>query len=724
MITANDDWSAVPGIIGYLGDDAATTAPDIDPRTILMSFATQDVIANQANPDTLPNGGVAEFDGIPNPVVALQGSGSADYPHLVIYLNTTGKSNILVSYNARDVDGQTADAVQQINTQYRVGGTGNYSNVEGGYIADASAAGATLSTPVNVTLPADADNRALVEVRIMTTNATGSDEWIGIDDINISAGDGTATPTPTVTPTPTPTVTPTPTPTVTPTVTSTPAPPAAPGVVINEIYGGGGNSGATFNQDYVELYNNSSANVDISGYSLQYASATGATATSFAVCNISSTDTIIEPGTYFLIAIGPVSATVGVAIPAANAVCPTSINLSGTAGKLALVNSGAQLNAATCPPTGATIVDFVGYGATASCSETAPAPAPSSTTSIQRTPIGTDTNNNAANFTAGVPSPTRAASGSAPTRQKANVDFNGDGRSDFVLTRNVNSLKNWLVNLNNATNDAFGAQWGIASDIETPADYDGDGKTDIAVWRSGAPDRAAFYILNSSNNTVQIELFGQAGDDPKVVADYDGDGKADVAVYRRSASGQGFFYYRATQNNPNRNITFIPYGTGSLVRPNAGDYDGDGRADFCLHIHTGNGQGQFVVMSSANLGRIEYINWGLVTDQLAPGDYDGDGSSDFAVVRNNGGQLTWYILNRSGTTSFVNWGLSSDTITPGDYDGDGKQDTAVWRPATDTTASTFYARRSSSFSLLSYSYGSPTDYPAANWYVHLGFPTF
>jgi len=542
-----------------------------------------------------------------------------------------------------------------------------------------------------------------------------------------TGGTPTPTPTPTVSPTATATPTATPTPTVTPTATPTPmATPAAPGIVINEIYGGGGNTGATYNQDYVELYNNSSANIDITNYSLQYASATGATAMSFAVCNISSTDTIIEPGTYFLIALAQVNIASGVPIPNPNAACPTAINLSGSAGKLALVSNGAQLNATTCPPTGATIVDFVGYGATATCAETAPAPAPGNTTSIQRTPVGTDTNNNAADFTAGATSPTRAATGSVPMLQKANVDFNGDGRSDFVLTRNVNSLKNWLINLNNANNDALGAQWGVASDIETPADYDGDGKTDIAVWRPAASNQAAFYILNSSTNTVQIELFGQTGDDPKVVADYDGDGKADAAVYRPSASGQGFFYYRGTLNNPNRNITFIPYGTGASVRPNVGDYDGDGRADFCLHVNSGGGaRGQFVVMSSANYGRIDYIDWGLVTDQLAPGDYDGDGKSDFAVVRNNSGQLTWYILHRSGSASFVNWGLSTDTITPGDYDDDGKQDTAVWRPGSGgTNTSAFYARRSSNFSLLSYSYGSPTDYPAANWYVHRGLVLF
>ncbi|MEO6334406.1 MAG: hypothetical protein ABIO91_05415, partial [Pyrinomonadaceae bacterium] len=171
LITVDDNWSGVPGIIGYRGDDLSTVI-DVDLRTVLAdgSATPVDVNANRSDPDTFATGGIAEFDGIPNPVVAFQGSATADIPHLVLYLNTTGQSNIQVSYNARDIDNGTGiDSVQQINTQFRVGGTGSYSNVTGGYIADASGPGAaTLVTPVNVTLPAAANNQALVEVRIMT----------------------------------------------------------------------------------------------------------------------------------------------------------------------------------------------------------------------------------------------------------------------------------------------------------------------------------------------------------------------------------------------------------------------------------------------------------------------------------------------------------------------------------------------------------------------------
>lgn len=188
LITANDDWSAVPGIQGFLGDYNTGGSPtNVDPRTLLQDMLTIDVIANQTNPDTLTSGGVAEFDTIPNPVVALNGSGTADAPSIVLYVNTTGQSNIRLTCNLRDIDASADNSAQQINVQYRVGSTGDFSNVPGGYLADVSAGPSlTLTTPLAVTLPPQANNKPEVQIRIMTTNAGGSDEWIGIDDISVT----------------------------------------------------------------------------------------------------------------------------------------------------------------------------------------------------------------------------------------------------------------------------------------------------------------------------------------------------------------------------------------------------------------------------------------------------------------------------------------------------------------------------------------------------------
>ncbi|HRI60599.1 MAG TPA: SprB repeat-containing protein, partial [Saprospiraceae bacterium] len=188
LITADDDWSGVPGIIGFRGDNI-TGGTGVDPQTLLADDnpGVVDVIANQTNPNTNATGGVAEFQ-IANPVVAMQGSGTADAPYLLIGINTSCLSNITIAYNVRDIDGSTDNAVQQVALQYRVGSTGSFTNVPAAYIADATTGPsmATQVTAINVTLPANASNQPAVYLRIMTTNAVGNDEWVGIDDISIS----------------------------------------------------------------------------------------------------------------------------------------------------------------------------------------------------------------------------------------------------------------------------------------------------------------------------------------------------------------------------------------------------------------------------------------------------------------------------------------------------------------------------------------------------------
>lgn len=191
LIDTNDDWSRVPSIVGYRGD-GLTTGTGTDPRTITTSGTpVVDVNANQTNPNTYTTGGVTEFD-IANPVVALQGSGTAAAPYLALYLNATGRQNITLSFNLRDIDGSTDNAVQPIAVQYRLNDTSAWVNVPGGYVADATSGPslATLVTAVSVTLPDDANNAATLQVRIMTTNAVGNDEWVGIDDIVVTTTGG------------------------------------------------------------------------------------------------------------------------------------------------------------------------------------------------------------------------------------------------------------------------------------------------------------------------------------------------------------------------------------------------------------------------------------------------------------------------------------------------------------------------------------------------------
>ena len=186
LINANDDWFGFPGIIGYRGDDL-TTVTGTDPRTVTAESMVVDVNANQTAPNTYATGGVTEF-ALADPVVALTGSNTADAPYIQIHLDTTGTTGISIQYNLRDLDGSTDNAIQPIALQYRVGSTGAFADIPAAYVADATdgPSSATLVTAVSATLPAAAENQSQVQVRIITTNAAGNDEWVGIDDISIS----------------------------------------------------------------------------------------------------------------------------------------------------------------------------------------------------------------------------------------------------------------------------------------------------------------------------------------------------------------------------------------------------------------------------------------------------------------------------------------------------------------------------------------------------------
>ena len=193
-ISANDNWSGVPYILGYLGDiDPAGAVTGVDPRTLTGANIGQvDVIANQTAPNTQTSGGVAEFE-IADPTIALQGSGTADAPSLVLFLDASGRQDIHLTATLRDVDGSADDAAQQVNVQYRTDPNGTWTNVPGGYFADVTTGGsATQVTQLDVILPAGANNAPLLQVRIMTTNAGGSDEWVGIDNIAVSSSQGPA----------------------------------------------------------------------------------------------------------------------------------------------------------------------------------------------------------------------------------------------------------------------------------------------------------------------------------------------------------------------------------------------------------------------------------------------------------------------------------------------------------------------------------------------------
>jgi hypothetical protein len=266
-------------------------------------------------------------------------------------------------------------------------------------------------------------------------------------------------------------------------------------------------------------------------------------------------------------------------------------------------------------------------------------------------------------------------------------DFDGDRKTDLAVFRPAFGDWEFISSQNGSLN---AAHWGTNGDKIVPGDYDGDGRTDFAVWR---PSTGVWWINQSSGGAV-VAQFGTNGDIP-VPGDYDADGRTDIAVWRPS---NGVWYIaRSTLG-----LSIFQWGING-DKPFSGDFDGDGKADAVIW-RPSNGV-WYVIQSSSSIPVI--AQWGLNGDKPVFGDFTGDGKSDFGIYRPSNGY--WYILNNNGTLhSILKFGISEDNPVPGDYDGDGKTDIAVFRPGSNL----WYVIFSSDSSLGVWQYGLNGDTPA------------
>ena len=244
----------------------------------------------------------------------------------------------------------------------------------------------------------------------------------------------------------------------------------------------------------------------------------------------------------------------------------------------------------------------------------------------------------------------------------AKLDFDGDGRTDFVAVQNNSGTMLWQIyqSSNGYKTQNFGD---FNQDILVPNDFDGDGRADFAVWRGGA--QGYFYVLRSSTNTFQETAFGATGDNPLVAQDYNGDGRTDFAVTREQ-NGK-LIWYILDSPAGFRTVEFGASGD----KPTRGDFDGDGKGDLAVYRN-----GIWYIQQSS-LG-LKTVSFGASDDKVVAGDYDGDRKTDIAVWRPSNG--VWYYLKSSeGNFQSFAFGQTGDLPTPGDYDGDGKTDFGVWR---------------------------------------------
>ena len=282
------------------------------------------------------------------------------------------------------------------------------------------------------------------------------------------------------------------------------------------------------------------------------------------------------------------------------------------------------------------------------------------------------------------------------TSRRSPFDFDGDGKTDIGIFRPVGAFSEWWIN-RSGNGQTFALQFGASTDKIAPADYTGDGKADIAFFR---PASGEWYVLRSEDFSFFALPFGANGDVP-VPADYDADGKADFAVFRSSNST---WYISQSSGAPTRIEQFGAAGDQPVVA----DYDGDGKADIGIFRPAATGAEWWINRSTAGVLALQF---GASTDKPAQGDYTGDGKTDIAIWRPASGE--WLIV-RSEDLSFYGFpfGANGDVIAPGDYDGDGKFDPTVFRPA---SATWFIARTTAGTHIVQF--GANGDKPLPNAFV-------
>jgi subtilisin-like proprotein convertase family protein len=245
-----------------------------------------------------------------------------------------------------------------------------------------------------------------------------------------------------------------------------------------------------------------------------------------------------------------------------------------------------------------------------------------------------------------------------------NVDFDGNGATDIAIYRPATGT--W------SAQGQGSVVWGIPGDIPVPGDYDGNHVTDRAVYR---PSNGTWYIQGGA--TVQ---WGAPGDIP-VPGDYDGNGTTDIAVFRPSA-GVWFVKDQFT----------VQFGAPGDV-PVQADYSGDGITDVA------------VFRPSAAVWFVKdqiTLVWGVPGDIPVTGDFNGDHLADIAVYRPSTGA---WLINGQAAVAF---GQPGDIPVPGDYNADGITDIAVLRPSNVT----WFVRNGATVV-----WGTPGDIPASPTYV-------
>ena len=257
------------------------------------------------------------------------------------------------------------------------------------------------------------------------------------------------------------------------------------------------------------------------------------------------------------------------------------------------------------------------------------------------------------------------------------LDYNFDGRAEFAVYRPNNAGPGLWLFLKSHTMQAGGEyqfdsrEFGAPGDIPAPGDYDGDSVQDLAVFRPATGEwiTRQIYLNNcAATECAETIQFGVSGDIP-APGDFDGDGRTDRAVFRPSG---GDWYILLSTGGYNA----FHFGQNG-DKPVTGDYDGDGKSDVAV-IRRENGKIFWYLVQSSNNQFITF-QFGNSEDKTAIADYNGDGKTEIAVWRPSNG--TFYVLANYTDFSYFQFGTSGDVPEPADFDGDRKADFVVFRPS-------------------------------------------
>jgi hypothetical protein len=279
--------------------------------------------------------------------------------------------------------------------------------------------------------------------------------------------------------------------------------------------------------------------------------------------------------------------------------------------------------------------------------------------------------------------------------QSVDYDFDGDGRSDLAIYRPA--LGEWWY-LRSSDNGNGAVQFGTATDFPVAADFTGDGVSDVAFFRRATGE---WFVLRSEDSSFYAFPFGTS-QDIALAGDFDGDGRADPAVYRANT---GTWYILKSSDGE---VDIRLFGsTGDS--PKVADYDGDGKDD--IAIYRSSTKEWWIDRSRDGVIAYHFGVNGEDLHSLFPADYTGDGKADITFVKFADGatNLEWFIL-RSEDNSFysVPFGRGGDRPAVGDYDGDGRADVAIYRP----NERNWYLQQSSE-GIRILSFGNNTDIPVA-----------